>query len=268
MDMKKNSRPEQPMEESTGQTPVENEETLGQTAADAPESPAEPETEGLGASVNDADNAAPEDGEMPDAISDELAAILEEESGGEPGETAAEAEDADEDEKTRKKRKRREMSRKFRYGGMATAMSAVVIVVVILINVVAGILNDRFPITWDLTKDKTFTLSQESIDVAKNVKEKVDIKVFAEEKLFTSQSTESDELNTILRQFYETTKQYNTQSGGKVVTQYLDLNADPTLAQAYADYDISAGSILFQCGEKYRVISVNDLVQQETSGGY
>ena len=48
MDMKKNSRPEQPMEESTGQTPVENEETLGQTAADAPESPAEPETKASG----------------------------------------------------------------------------------------------------------------------------------------------------------------------------------------------------------------------------
>ena len=45
-------------------------------------------------------------------------------------------------------------TRRLRYGGMATALTAVVVAVVILVNVVAGILNDRFPFNFDLTAEK------------------------------------------------------------------------------------------------------------------
>ena len=121
------------------------------------------------------------------------------------------------------------MSRKFRYGGMATAMSAVVIVVVILINVVAGILTTVSPSLGDLTKDKTFTLSQESIDVAKNVKgESETSRCLRRAVVHFPRAPRATNSIPSCAKFYETTKQYNTQSGGKVVTQYLDLNADPT----------------------------------------
>lgn len=53
---------------------------------------------------------------------------------------------------------------------MATGLSVIVIAAVVLLNVVVGILADRFPLTFDLTKDKTFSLSEQGAAVADSTK--------------------------------------------------------------------------------------------------
>lgn len=125
------------------------------------------------------------------------------------------------DEKGKKKKKRNHIdSRKFRYGSMATAVTVVVIAVVVLINVVAGILNDRYPANLDLTKDKLFSLSDDSKQIAKNVSQDVTITVFADESTFSNPSTGTDQINTIFKQFYQATKQYNSLSAGVILDEF------------------------------------------------
>ena len=78
-----------------------------------------------------------------------------------PEEKAEEGqEDKPEKEKTHKDH------RKLRYGTIATVMSVVVIAAVVLFNVVVGVLDDRFPLTLDMTKDSLFTLSEQSQVIA------------------------------------------------------------------------------------------------------
>lgn len=166
----------------------------------------------------------------------------------------------------KKKKKRNHMdSRKFRYGSMATAVTVVVIAVVVLINVVAGILNSRYPANLDLTKNKLFSLSDDSKQVAKNVSQDVTITVFADESTFSSPSTGTDQINTIFKQFYQAVKQYASLSNGKITVKYEDLTKDPAAATNYTQYNPSTGDILFQCGSRSEKIAYTDLYSEDSN---
>ncbi len=159
-------------------------------------------------------------------------------------------------------------NRKLRLGTTATVFTAVVIAAVMIFNVIVGVLYDRFPWKIDLTTDNTYTMSDQGRAVAKNVKKDVEILVFLGEKYFSAPNLSDTSLNTVLRQFYLFTKEYSSLSGGKLTTTYLDMDADPTLSATYADYNVEYGSILFRCGEQYRVISVDDLYSYDYSTTY
>lgn len=186
------------------------------------------------------------------------------ESGLEPKEApeAAKAETeapSEPDKKPAKEKRKRTDSRKLRYGTTATALTVVVIAVVVLINVVAGIFNTRYPLKLDLTKDKLFTLSDDSKKIAQSITQNVTITIFTNEEGFTNPNYGTDEVNTCIRQFTDGVKQYDTLSGGKVTATYVDLDANPTEATKYSAYNVSAYDILFSCGSRSQKISANDL---------
>lgn len=156
-------------------------------------------------------------------------------------------------------------NRKLRLGTTATLMTVVVIAAVMILNVIVGILFDAFPLSLDLTKDNTYTLSETSHKVAKNIKKDVEILVFAAKSEFESSQS------IPLRQLYLFTQEYGKLSGGHVKTKYLDMIADPKLESQYKDYDVAYGDVLFRCGDRHRKISVSDLVEtmgDEYSGTY
>ena len=137
-----------------------------------------------------------------------------------------------------------------------------------LLNVVVGILADRFPLTFDLTKDKTFSLSEQGAAVADSIQKDVQITVFADESLFNTPNF-GDERDTILRQFYQLTREYGSRTGGKVKVSYVDLTANPNLESQYVDYgnELTTGSILFEAGDRHQMIQYSDLfdVQQSST---
>lgn len=155
-------------------------------------------------------------------------------------------------------------NRKFRLGATATAITVVVAAVIVLVNVVFGILADRFPWTLDLTADQTYSLSEESRSVAEKLSADVKVTVLADETYFSDPNFGSEEYDTIFRQFYLFTKEYSSLSGGKLTTDYVDLEKNPTLSSSYQEkYSATTGDILFICGDQYRKISLNDLMDEE-----
>ncbi len=156
-------------------------------------------------------------------------------------------------------------NRKLRIGATATAFTAIVIAVVILLNVACGLLADRFPWTLDLTADQTYSLSEESVAVAKSIKKDVTIEVLFNEDYFSNPNLGSEEMDTVFRQFYLFTKQYGTESGGHVTTKYVDLVATPSLETTYQEkYGATSGDILFLCENQYRIVKVTDLWSEDT----
>ncbi len=172
-------------------------------------------------------------------------------------------------EKKAKSRKKKEFnSRKLRYGGMATAVTAVAIVLVVVLNVVVGILADRFPLNLDLTQNKQFTLSEESVAIAKGIEKDIQILVFADEEYFKNPNTGSEEADAIYREFYTAVQQYQSYSGGKVTTQYIDLNKNPTLSADYEKYEPAAGDMVVVCGDRYKKMTFSDLYEAEAADSY
>ncbi len=155
-------------------------------------------------------------------------------------------------------------NRKLRLGATATAITVVAAAVVVLINVICGILADRFPWTLDLTADQTYSLSEDSRSLAESVSSEVAITVLLGEDYFSQPNTGTEEYDTILRQFYLFTEEYNTLSNGKVTTTYVDLEKNPTLSASFKEkYEATSGNILFICGDQYRMIALDDLMQQD-----
>lgn len=175
---------------------------------------------------------------------------------------------ATEPPKSPEKQKKKGPNRKLRMGATATILTVVVIVGVVLLNVVMGILNDRYPLKLDLTSDKNFTLSDESVEVAKAVKEDMQIVVFQEETNLTKPGWGSDSLNLVIRQFYEALKQYSNYSGGKITLEFFDPNTNPVKAAKYKDYEVTDQSILFLCGKRNSVITLFDLFTYDDTSLY
>lgn len=198
----------------------------------------------------DSAQAAPQEETVETAAAEEVLSPDEHSKG------SASVEDETKNSKPKKEKVKKD-TRKLRYGGMATALTAVVIVVVVLVNVVANILSDRFPLNLDLTADKLFTLSEESKEVAKGIDKDVEIVAFMEESLLANASTEGT--GAILKQLYEALKLYDSYSGGKVKTTYVDLNSDPSLSTRYREYNVEYYDLLFLCGDRYQKVSAYDM---------
>ncbi len=246
-----------------------------------------PEREGLNPSESlpAEENTVPADEAAAELATENEEAVAAEETAAETGEESSEelfSEEEESDEtdsedgqsgkdgkKKRKKEKIHRDTRKLRYGGMATALTVVVVVVIVLINIVANILSDRFPLNIDLTSDKLFTLTDESKEVVKAVDKDVEIVVFAEESDIKNPNLSSDALNDLLKQFYELTRQYESLSGGKIKTTYVDIYGDPTAAKKYEKYSPTYYDVMLFCGEtRHQKTNFNDMYTADDSMYY
>ena len=96
------------------------------------------------------------------------------------------------------------VARKLRLGTVATAMTVIVIVIILLLNVMMDAIETRFPLTVDLTADGTYSLSDNSVALAKGIDKEVEIVVFRGESYFSEPTQQYEALNTIMMQFHET----------------------------------------------------------------
>lgn len=272
--MKKDNLPENPDQQ-------ENLEALEDQKTPAGESPAD---ETIGADeveqFLDADDApvaekdsADEDTAGGEAMgADELEQFLEDDAAGENQQEEDTAEGKS--KKGVKKDKKKKDNRRFRFGTMATALTAAAVAAVILFNVVVGILADRFPLNLDLTKGQTYSLSDTSLEIIKGVTEnlkksedrKVEITVFADESIFRDNAANGD-LGKIYRQYYEALNTCVSMSGGRITVQYVD-STDPQVATQYKKYDVTSGDTLLICGDKTQKFAYTNLYSSQAADYY
>jgi len=179
----------------------------------------------------------------------------------------SEAVDEKSDEKSDKKEKKDGKlkalfkSRKMRKGGLSVAFTAVFIVAVILLNMIVGLISSKVPaLTFDLSSQQTYNLTQDTIDFIETLNKEVTISVLASESDYTSASQYYLMANTLL-------KQYNNYSD-KIKIEYIDLTANPTYINNYPDDTLQQGNYIVKCGEKYRILTTDDLFETQLSSDY
>ena len=163
-----------------------------------------------------------------------------------------------------KAEKKRFNKRKFRYGGAATAITVIVIVVVVLVNVVLSVLSERMNMSIDITADKTFEISQESIDYLATVNEPVEIVCMSDELEFSTSNY------VYFKQAYEVLKKYTIYSDNVTLT-FVDMTENPTYANKYQELykgDISEYSIVVSTDKRIKVLSIQDLYNVEMNNYY
>ena len=145
-------------------------------------------------------------------------------------------------------------SRKFRKGGLSIAFTALFVVVIIVINMIAGILTTKIPaLTFDLSAQNTYELTQDTIDFIKTLKKEVTVTVLASESQYMGASEYYLMAGTLLKQYENYTD--------KIKIKYVDLTANPTFTNKYPDDTLSAGNYIVECGDKHRVLKTDDLFE-------
>ena len=142
-------------------------------------------------------------------------------------------------------------SRKFRQGSAATAITVVVIALIVVLNMVVTLLSERFSLRLDLTGEKFFTLSEESLEFLSHVEKDVDVYVLDDEVRFM-------ERGSYYKQAIEVVQRYASASPHISVT-FVDIVKDPTFPTLYPDIIMNTGNILVDCGGRAVVLTAYDL---------
>ena len=162
------------------------------------------------------------------------------------------------DKKTKKK-KFTVNKRKLKYGSVAAAITVVFTAAVVLLNVLVTSLTDRYPLKLDLTADKVFEVSQETIDFLDTLESKVDITVMQDEATLELGSKYD-------KQLIEVVKKY-AQNSDNVNVDFINMDKNPNYASKYSDMykgEIKEGNIVVTSGDKIKVLTANELYNTES----
>ena len=145
-------------------------------------------------------------------------------------------------------------NRKFRRGSVASSITVVVIAIFAMINVLCSALGAKFPLSWDLTDNKIFTLTDQSKNFIQNLDKEIEIILLNDEKAFAESNEYFKQADTVLKQYEKLSS--------KIKVDYIDVVKNPSYLQNnYQNENLNTNSIIVKClnNNKYKVISINDI---------
>jgi ABC-type uncharacterized transport system involved in gliding motility auxiliary subunit len=132
--------------------------------------------------------------------------------------------------------------KRFRYGGYATLVTAVVLAIVLVLNLVVGELD----IKLDLTKDKLYSLSEQSTSLIKDLKS--DVKIIK----LSAVGKENATVKEIIDKY--------SNGNNKITIENLDPMLHPEVTKYSKDgAKINNGSVVVESGNKFKLIDYYDL---------
>ena len=158
--------------------------------------------------------------------------------------------------KSAKREKKPFDPRRLKAGSIATALTVIVVAAIILLNVVVGLVEKKFPMTLDTSAIGLYTLSDEAEAFVKGIDKEVTITVCMPESELSSPQIGIEEFDNTYKQLHAALADFTRLSNGKVTVKYIDLASDPTAAAELAKLGADDGDILFTCGELTRVTTL------------
>ena len=142
--------------------------------------------------------------------------------------------------------------RRFKYGSMAIILSIVVIVAIIVVNIGATLLTERLGLEVDMTKDGRYAISDATMELVSNLKEKVNIYVVATEAEMRSHAMVDSNgyaMTSYGNEIVEVLKKYPIISNGMISVEFVDVALNPQFLKQFE----GIGAV-----EPYTVIVAND----------
>ena len=152
-------------------------------------------------------------------------------------------------------------SRKAKHGTVAMAITALVIVMVIVLNIIIGLLVNRFPdLELDLTSNNSFALQDDTIDYVSHLNNDVTVYILMEKDNFESQGTYFVQAQKMLNKMV-------SKSDGKMKIKYVDLTSNPSFTSNYPNVDWQSSSanniVLVESGKQYKVLTLTDCFEYD-----
>ena len=155
--------------------------------------------------------------------------------------------------KKKQKSKRKLNIRSFKHGTMAIVFTIVFIAVVVVLNVVVGIISERFDTTADLTDTGIYSLSEDTETyLTSQLESDVTITVLMTEKEFEDQGSTYKQVNEILKKINMATDH--------VTLSYIDLDQNPNYTSQFTGETLAESYIVVESEAtgRHRIISPYD----------
>ncbi len=161
-----------------------------------------------------------------------------------------------ETKKTESKSKK-PLTRKSKKRIASIVISLCVVAAVVLVNIIADVLTDKYSaMTTDITSTKSFDMTEDSRKIVSSLKKNAKI-------TFLTNKASYESMDTYYKQTSLLASQFAQNSDGKITVEYIDLVQNPTYADRYADEDLSTNDIIISSGDKYKVLTQDDLFNFE-----
>lgn len=152
-------------------------------------------------------------------------------------------------------------SRKAKHGTVAMAITALVIVMVIVLNIIIGLLVNRFPdLELDLTSNNSFALQDDTIDYVSHLNNDVTVYILMDKDKFEGQGTYFVQAQKMLNKMA-------SKSDGKMKIKYVDLTSNPSFTSNYPNVDWQSSSanniVLVESGKQYKVLTLTDCFEYD-----
>ena len=145
-------------------------------------------------------------------------------------------------------------SKRARHSSASIVITALFIAVIIGLNVVTTLISNRgVSMSWDLTADKIYKLTDDSIEQINKLKDDVTIHVLAKEKELQDSHEYYYQINALLREFESKSKH--------ITLNYVDLPSNPTFINKYPNVDWygKTNLLLVECGDNYLSVTPEDV---------
>ena len=136
------------------------------------------------------------------------------------------------------KEKKKTNIRQLKHGMMATVLTLVFVAAVVLVNVIATVIFERYPLTLDLTKEKKYSISDQSEEYVKSIDTDVTVTVFSTEDNFLALSDYTRQAVEVLKKF----RQYND----RISYRFVDIDSNPDIVKDYGTDTVSSYEIMFE----------------------
>lgn len=150
--------------------------------------------------------------------------------------------------------------RSFRHGTLSVVLTVIFVAAVVVLNVIVGIISERFDTTADLTDSGFYTLDEDAENYIKNtLSGDVSVTVLATESEFEAQGTYFKQVNEILKKM--------TMASDHVTLDYIDLNQNPNYSAQFKGETLAAGYIVVESPEtgRHRILTRGDYLAVNSS---
>lgn len=164
-------------------------------------------------------------------------------------------------------------SRKFSKGWLSIAIIAVFLACVVAINIIASVLEDKFPsLSVDITSSNMYQLQDDTKKLCKNVNKDIDIYLLSDEDAFTSyDSSFGVAYFSQALQFFKEIAALNSH----ITFKFEDTASNPSFAKKYSNLNLTTSGSSTICvidagNDRYKGLSMTDFFETEndSSTGY
>lgn len=142
-------------------------------------------------------------------------------------------------------------SAKFRYRSLHWLVVFLAVALVVLVNIGAKILTDKFSLKADLTKNKVFSITEDSINYISSLDKNVEVIVLNNKDNFVGAGDYYAQADSVINEY--------AKHSDKIVVSYINIDQNPNIKSEYPEDEVKPNGIIVRCGGKHKVLSAYDI---------